>query len=184
MAAMAAAGAVESSIYETKLRVENKDIFVDIKRNDNGLYLKIAERNRNNRSTILMPASGIVALRDALNAALATVGNVEAMDMSRGARRNGGSSAADSGKVADDKKVFFNSLPYELTADQLRAWLDAQSLGNFANVEILLRKNGRSLGCAMVEYKTAEAARNAIVCGNGLELGGRSVTVREYYHDN
>ncbi len=60
----------ENSIFENKIRVENKDVFVDVKKNDNGVYLKISERNRNNRSTILIPASGIAKLRDVLTNAL------------------------------------------------------------------------------------------------------------------
>ena len=56
----------EDSLYETRIRVENKDLFVDVKKNDQGVYLKISERNRSNRSTILIPASGVADLRDAL----------------------------------------------------------------------------------------------------------------------
>jgi hypothetical protein len=179
---MSAAG--ETSLFETKLRVENKDIFVDVKKNDNGIYLKIAERNRNNRSTILMPASGIEALRDSLTAALANIGTVDTSD-SRAKKRGGSSAAADgAAKVADERKVFVNSLPYELTADQLKAWLDAQQLGSYEHVEILVRKNGRSLGCATVEFSSAAGAREAIARGNGLDLGGRTVVIREFYNDN
>jgi hypothetical protein len=47
-------------IFETMLRVENKDIFVDLKRNRSGVYLKISERNGNSRNTVLIPSSGIV----------------------------------------------------------------------------------------------------------------------------
>lgn len=60
----------EDAMFETKIRIENKDVFVDIKKNDNGMYLKISERNKNSRSTILIPASGIERLRDVLTEAL------------------------------------------------------------------------------------------------------------------
>lgn len=63
----------DNSIFESKIHVENKDVFVDVKNNANGVYLKISERNRNMRSTILIPASGIESLRDVLTAALDTV---------------------------------------------------------------------------------------------------------------
>ena len=43
----------DDTIFERVLRVENKDIFVDLKKNKNGTYLKISERNGRNRSTVL-----------------------------------------------------------------------------------------------------------------------------------
>jgi hypothetical protein len=46
--------------------VENKDIFVDLKKNRGGVYLKISERNGNGRNTVLMPASGIAKLKAVL----------------------------------------------------------------------------------------------------------------------
>ena len=47
-------------------RVENKDIFVDLKKNNNGVYLKLSERNGKSRKTILIPASGIARLKAVL----------------------------------------------------------------------------------------------------------------------
>lgn len=49
------------------LRVENKDIFVDLKRNRSGVYLKISERNGNSRNTVLIPASGILRFKRVLD---------------------------------------------------------------------------------------------------------------------
>ena len=61
----------ENEIYSAKIRVENKDIFVDVKKNDKGTYLKISERKRDKgRNTILIPASGLEALREVLGDAL------------------------------------------------------------------------------------------------------------------
>lgn len=54
----------DSDLFETKFRVENKDIFIDLKKNDNGTYLKISERKNGNRNTILIPSSGIAKLRE------------------------------------------------------------------------------------------------------------------------
>jgi hypothetical protein len=39
--------------------VENKDLFVDLRRNSNGLYLKLSERKGTHRNTILVPSTGI-----------------------------------------------------------------------------------------------------------------------------
>jgi len=47
--------------------VENKDIFVDLKKNGNGVYLKLSERNGKSRSTVMIPASGIMRLKSVLD---------------------------------------------------------------------------------------------------------------------
>jgi hypothetical protein len=46
--------------------VENKDVFVDLKKNGNGVYLKLSERNGKVKNTILIPASGIIRLKNIL----------------------------------------------------------------------------------------------------------------------
>jgi len=57
----------ESTIQEYMIRVENKDVFIDLKRNRSGTYLKIAERSGGSRNTVLIPASGIQRLRAVLD---------------------------------------------------------------------------------------------------------------------
>jgi hypothetical protein len=47
-------------------QIENKDVFVDLKSNQNGVYLKISERNGNNRNSVLIPASGIKRLGEVI----------------------------------------------------------------------------------------------------------------------
>lgn len=47
-------------------RVENKDLFIDLKQNNGGKYLKISERKGKLRNTILIPVSGIKKLQAAL----------------------------------------------------------------------------------------------------------------------
>jgi hypothetical protein len=59
-------GLIPLFIFECRVRVENKDIFVDLKKNRGGVYLKISERNGNGRNTVLMPASGIAKLKAVL----------------------------------------------------------------------------------------------------------------------
>ncbi|RYH28621.1 hypothetical protein EON65_11470 [archaeon] len=54
-------------------RVENKDVFVDLRKNDNGIYLKLSERRGNQRKTVLIPASGIARLKQVLDEANAVV---------------------------------------------------------------------------------------------------------------
>jgi hypothetical protein len=56
----------DESIYEKVLRIENKDVFIDLKTNKGGMYLKISERKDGNRNSILVPASGIARLTETL----------------------------------------------------------------------------------------------------------------------
>ena len=56
----------DDSIYEKVLRIENKDVFVDLKSNKGGMYMKISERKDGQRNSILVPASGIMRLTECL----------------------------------------------------------------------------------------------------------------------
>lgn len=64
---MEISGPSSESLYATMVRVENKDIFVDLKRNRNGVYLKISERSGSGRNTVLIPSSGIQRLKTILD---------------------------------------------------------------------------------------------------------------------
>ena len=55
------------SFIKNDYRVENKDIFIDLKKNVNGMYLKLSERNGKSRNTVLIPATGIERLRAVLD---------------------------------------------------------------------------------------------------------------------
>lgn len=57
----------DDTIFETMLKVENKDIFIDLKKNKSGVYLKISERNGTSRNTVLIPISGIARLKKVLD---------------------------------------------------------------------------------------------------------------------
>lgn len=43
-----------------------QDFFIDLKSNNNGVYLKISERSGGSRNSILIPASGVQRLSDVL----------------------------------------------------------------------------------------------------------------------
>ena len=61
------------SLQEFQLKVENKDVFVDLKKNRAGTYLKISERSGSSRNTILIPASGIPKLKSILEEVSKTI---------------------------------------------------------------------------------------------------------------
>ncbi len=64
----------DPTIFST-IRAEKKDVSVDVKKYDNGVYLKISERNRAKRSTILIPASSLAKLESALAEASEAIRN-------------------------------------------------------------------------------------------------------------
>ncbi len=49
-----------------KLHVENKTLFVDLKENDLGRFLQIAELSNDRRSTVVIPLSGLAAFMEVL----------------------------------------------------------------------------------------------------------------------
>ena len=106
----------------------------------------------------------------------------------RSANNKGGSSSSGhsrENKVLDEKRVFITSLSWDIDSQQLKDIVSGEMGANkVVGAEVLQRKNGRSLGCGTVEFKTADAAKDAIRTLYGKEFNGRAITVREYYQDN
>ena len=74
--------------------------------------------------------------------------------------------------------LYVGGLPYSITDDQLRD-LFAEH-GNVDSARVITdRDTGRSRGFGFVEMSTSEEAEKAIEAVNGMELGGRTLTVNE-----
>lgn len=58
-------------------RIENKDIFVDLCRNENGAYIKLSERSEKMRNMVLFPVSGLKKLQAVLDEVVAVVQSSE-----------------------------------------------------------------------------------------------------------
>ena len=57
----------KSTVIESeKLHIENKTLFVDLKENDGGKFLQIAELSNDRRSTVVIPFSGLELFNEAL----------------------------------------------------------------------------------------------------------------------
>jgi len=54
-------------IASDKLHIENKTFFVDMKENDVGRFLQIAELSNDRRSTVVIPLSGLETFMQALH---------------------------------------------------------------------------------------------------------------------
>ena len=165
---------VDDIIFETMLRVENKDIFVDLKRNRSGVYLKISERNGASRNTVLIPASGILRLKKVLDdVALATV-------------KTTGVSRERKDRIAGDPEItsrslYVTGLTWDTEEDELIQHFT--QAGTVVSAAVLRqRRNGNtksSMGCGVVEFASREIAMAAVAIMNETELKGRMIRCRE-----
>jgi RNA recognition motif-containing protein len=82
-------------------------------------------------------------------------------------------------RALNPKKIYIHQLSWETTADDLIEFFSP--IGGVLNAEVMLGRNGRSLGHGVVEFSDADYALEAIDRFHKLKLGGRSVSVKEYY---
>ena len=54
-------------LFTTQFKVETKDFFLDLKKNKEGIFLKISERNRSSKQAVVIPAFGIRRLQAELH---------------------------------------------------------------------------------------------------------------------
>jgi hypothetical protein len=59
-------GAKSKVLSTDKMHIENKTIFVDLKENDGGKFLQIAELSNDRRSTVVIPFTGFDQFMDSL----------------------------------------------------------------------------------------------------------------------
>ena len=76
------------------------------------------------------------------------------------------------------QRVYVGNLAYDVSWQDLKDV--AKPVGRVAHVEIMTDKyTGKSKGCGIIEFYTAEDASNAITSLTGTELKGRTIFVRE-----
>lgn len=84
--------------------------------------------------------------------------------------------SADSQPSTPGTAVFVGNVSWDLNEDAVRE--EFSKFGEIAVLSMALtRKTERHRGWATVKYTTAESASNAIASMNGVELGGRALTV-------
>ena len=59
-------GSKSRVIESEKLHIENKTLFIDLKENEGGKYLQIAELSNDRRSTVVIPYSGLELFHETL----------------------------------------------------------------------------------------------------------------------
>ncbi|KAF9331982.1 hypothetical protein BGZ91_011886 [Linnemannia elongata] len=76
-----------------------------------------------------------------------------------------------------DRRVYVGNLAYDVAWTDLKDFM--REVGPVAHADVLLGPDGRSKGCGVVEFQTAEDAKTAIRKMNDVVLRGRPVFVRE-----
>jgi len=170
--------ATDLDLFSQMVRVENKDIFVDLKRNKGGDYLKISERNGNARSSVLIPASGIQRLLSALQEASVASSKAEQNADKTGSRVRKNRVVQD--PTVASRSVYVTGLAWEATDDELAAHF--KSSGEVVKAVILRQRRGgreRSMGCGVVEFSSNEEASKAIDELNETQFMSRTIKCRE-----
>lgn len=73
--------------------------------------------------------------------------------------------------------VYVSNLPWDLTNPELAAHMSAAGMVRYAS--IMTHPDGRSKGCAIVRYDSADEANAAITTLTDTEIKGRKISVRE-----
>jgi len=183
-------------IRRSTLPVEQKRIFLNLRENSRGRYLRIAEVTGNNRSTIIIPSSGLIQFRALLDEFIESdsavaMGQQAMMPMGefgvgaakkkkRGKKPMGSGENGAEGEGADgdeERRVFVGNLSWSTTWQGLKDHF--VSCGEVTRADVFTERSGRSRGCGIVEFATPELAKNAMATMNNTELDGRLVFVRE-----
>jgi len=125
--------------------------------------------------------------------AIATLNNTEIMGRDifvredreqRGGNTGGGGAPSQNhrgprggGGGGDGKSVYVGNLAYEVQWQDLKDHM--RSCGDVAYAEVMTMNDGRSKGCGIVEFVSADGAARAIAELNDSELQGRAIFVRE-----
>lgn len=79
--------------------------------------------------------------------------------------------------MGEPNKVFVGNLDYKVTKDEL--WEKFEQFGTIEDAIIIEdRETGRSRGFGFITYSSEGCAQSAIKEMNGLEINGRSLTVK------
>jgi len=74
-------------------------------------------------------------------------------------------------------RVYVQNLSYDVTTEMLSRFME--KVGKVVSVEILTSPDGRSKGCALVQYETPNEARRAISDLQDNQFQGRPIHIRE-----
>jgi RNA recognition motif-containing protein len=163
--------------YESSIVVDEKEIFVDVKQNNYGIYLKISEKSRRSRSAVVIGLSGAADFQKAITRAIQA-----ASKMTPGpvvARPPRQPRVAVDPAVAS-LSVHVGGLAWETTEAALAAHFRKAGTVQKATLNTRVRDGEVvSKGSGVVEFKNAADVQRAIETLNDTELDGRVIRVEE-----
>jgi len=74
-------------------------------------------------------------------------------------------------------RVYVGNLKYDASWQDLKDHM--KQAGSVVSGDVMTIRGGKSRGCGVVEFASAEEARNAIATLNDTEINGRQIFVRE-----
>jgi RNA recognition motif-containing protein len=90
---------------------------------------------------------------------------------------NNNTRAFGSDEGAQSRRVYVGNLSWDVAWQDLKDHM--RECGEVVHAEVITEANGRSKGCGIVEYATAEEASQAVTTLTDTELKGRMIFVRE-----
>jgi len=160
-----AAREADTEIDSTRMFIEAKLLYLDLKENTYGRFLKVVEVNNGKRTTIIIPESGLTKFAEAINDIVER--NPPASSKPRARAAAGGAGAkkataapadAPAPAAATNKLNVFN-LPFETTDEEL---LELFASSGATSAVVLTRRDGRSLGQGVVTFESVEDATQAM----------------------
>ncbi|GAX14247.1 hypothetical protein FisN_1Hh441 [Fistulifera solaris] len=92
------------------------------------------------------------------------------------------SDSAANGQEDRSRRVYVGNLSWRVNWQSLKDFMKSHDL-DATRVDVMMAPDGRSKGCAIVEFATADDARKAVLTLNDSELEGRQIFVREDRED-
>ena len=108
----------DEEIFTASFPAGRKQIFVDVKENNIGKYLKIKERGDSQSNSILIPSGSIVELRNALDEAVEALESLDGVDATH-ASKGGGAGGASAASPANQCVCHVGNLSWSTTDDTL-----------------------------------------------------------------
>lgn len=174
-----------TTILEKVFKGDKKQVFLDLKSNQNGVFLRLSERRGKYRNSILISGGDVQRFSDAIdeicksNEFARHVGGKSNGSRSskkeRGAATTSQKNQPREREAANSAVLFVSNLTWATTEADLVEHM--KQAGPVVRAEIL-RRDSRSKGTGLVEYSSPKIAAEAIDFMNDSELDGRKIKVR------
>ena len=168
--------ALTEEILTRTFNVGNKDIFVDLKRNTKGLYIKISERTSSSRNTIVIPSGGIRDFKriiDEFSQVMNPAGKGVSESVSPVVKAPSIFSHLNKDQVA--KSVFVTGLNNNTTKNELLSYFSKVGTADDADV---ITKGKKTSG--YVTYKAVNAIDAAIATLSNTTLREATIKVAKF----